>query len=222
MLQLKGVKRIYYSADGLLHQIPFAALSNTKSQTLGKQYNLVQMSSTSNVLPQNNKYYSGDILLAGGIDLAYDTTKKEREPINTNKATIAYRGSGEGSRGEEWTYLLGTKSEIEQISEIASQSGVNAKVLSGKKATEEQIKILSGNSPSILHIAAHGFFFENPKNKQDRNRMSEEESQFVQAEDPLLRSGLILAGGNYAWKNGAIHTKRRMEYLLHWKYPIWT
>jgi tetratricopeptide (TPR) repeat protein len=84
MLQLKGVKRIYYSADGLLHQIPFAALSNTKSQTLGKQYNLVQMSSTSNVLPQNNKYYSGDILLAGGIDLAYDTTKK-RKGANKHK-----------------------------------------------------------------------------------------------------------------------------------------
>ncbi|MFZ1856983.1 MAG: CHAT domain-containing protein, partial [Chitinophagaceae bacterium] len=57
---------------------------------------------------------------------------------------------------------------------------------------------LNGNSPQILHIATHGFFLPEPDKKREENNFSNENT-YTLADDPLLRSGLILAGGNYAW-----------------------
>ncbi len=49
----------------------------------------------------------------------------------------------------------------------------------------------------MLHIATHGFFFEN--REKTKRSLGDNQTQFTQADDPLLRSGLILAGGNYTW-----------------------
>jgi CHAT domain-containing protein len=68
-------------------------------------------------------------------------------------------------------------------------------LLIGAEATEINLKRMS--SPRLLHIATHGFFMEDVENKaddlgmrtlgMDRKRV---------AENPLLRSGLLLAGCN--------------------------
>lgn len=57
-------------------------------------------------------------------------------------------------------------------------------------------------SPRILHIATHGYFFPDPKlnvsggvNIFVRKRMV-----FKISDHPMMRSGLIMAGGNAAWK----------------------
>jgi CHAT domain-containing protein len=63
-------------------------------------------------------------------------------------------------------------------------------------ATEAAFKALSGNSPSVIHISTHGFFFENKK------RTSGQSNQYVTAEDPLIRAGLAMAGANEAWLKG--------------------
>ena len=63
---------------------------------------------------------------------------------------------------------------------------------------------MSGKSPVILHLATHGFFF--PDLKKSITSQSflnlEEHNHFELAENPLLRSGLVLAGANYVWKGG--------------------
>jgi CHAT domain-containing protein len=55
----------------------------------------------------------------------------------------------------------------------------------------------SGKSPSprVLHIATHGFFFPDPNSKSDG-------PSFTIADDPMIRSGLILAGAEHGWKTG--------------------
>ena len=57
------------------------------------------------------------------------------------------------------------------------------------EAIEEVIK--KANSPKILHIATHGFFFEDVKKKDELNGKG---NSFF--ENPLLRSGLVFAGVN--------------------------
>jgi CHAT domain-containing protein len=202
--ELSGVKTIYYATDGLLHQVPFAALGDKKSATIGERFNLVQLSSTANLVGLKPRQQAKKITLIGGVDYTFDTTSKSKilQPqYSYLDSESLSRSSSTNSRGQAWSYLPGTKTEVEAISALAEKRGVSTTLLIDDLPTEDQIKELSGNSPSVLHIATHGFFFENPK-QQKRDRL-DQELQFVQAEDPLLRSGLLLAGANYAWKNGS-------------------
>jgi CHAT domain-containing protein len=58
-------------------------------------------------------------------------------------------------------------------------------------------------SPRILHIATHGFFFPDPQDTlKSRQRSSGEEPVFKLSDNPMIRSGLLLAGANHAWKTG--------------------
>jgi len=59
-------------------------------------------------------------------------------------------------------------------------------VLSGAEALEETVKAVRG--PRLLHLATHGFFLVD-------QRRGDEETQ-AGLEDPLLRSGVLLAGAS--------------------------
>ena len=79
-------------------------------------------------------------------------------------------------------------------------------VLSGDSATEESVKALNGTaSPAVLHIATHGFFFPDPKELKDSVRTSmSAQNPFRQSDNPLMRSGLFLAGASNAWMGKSI------------------
>jgi CHAT domain-containing protein len=70
------------------------------------------------------------------------------------------------------------------------------------QATETALKKIS--SPSILHIATHGFFLEDAdkSSKAIKKSANKEKSKQPKIENPLLLSGLAFAGANER-KNGA-------------------
>src|SRR4030095_9469901 len=93
------------------------------------------------------------------------------------------------------------------IKELANKAGSPVITLSGVTATEESFKALSSNkSPSVIHIATHGFFFSDPKEQTDTAPMKFQTSGkvFRQSDNPLFRSGLAFAGANYKWTNKPI------------------
>lgn len=93
-------------------------------------------------------------------------------------------------RGADWEFLYGAKTEIDNIQAILKQARYQVSAFEGYAASEEAFKQLgSGDkSPRILHIATHGFFLADSGAADHSARMH--------------RSGLILAGANYAWKKG--------------------
>jgi CHAT domain-containing protein len=99
-----------------------------------------------------------------------------------------------------FNYLYGSANEVKGINKLARQWNYDIIVAEGIKATEESFKWLSGaNSPAVLHIASHGFFFPDPQNqKVDENTGGA--IILKQSGNPLIRSGLALAGANNAWK----------------------
>ncbi|GAB2766839.1 CHAT domain-containing protein [Salinimicrobium soli] len=181
---LGDASRIYFAPDGLLHQVSFAALQDGKNESLSTKYELVQLSSTAVLAePDEEKESRTAFLLIGGIDYGKGIDLE----VKANK-----------SRGESWNYLPGTRAEIENIAKILRKEKKQFSKLSGKEASEENFKQLSGTSPAVLHIATHGFFFEDQQRSRD-TVATDRSKYFREAENPLLRSGLIFSGANFAW-----------------------
>lgn len=101
----------------------------------------------------------------------------------------------DGSARKVWSQLPGSEDEGQRVSKLLS-----GKLLTGPNASVQ--RLLEANNPIVLHIASHGFFlpditepFRPPvENGGMRKRM-------YGYSDPLLRSGLVLAGANHASAN---------------------
>ncbi len=208
---LQDKEKIYYSTSGKLHQVSFAALADKEGKLLSENFDLVQLNSTGKLALINESPSKEPALLAGGIkfeyipndDNSFDSTTLYAYNILENEDIK--RSQSSYTRGEAWNYLPGTEKEVNKLSDIYEQYNISIQTVTGSFATEEYIKSLDGKSPKVLHLATHGFFFEDPKKNYDEiSTLSlNKEPAYKLSEDPLMRSGLILAGGNYAWENGS-------------------
>lgn len=187
---LKGVQKVYFSVDGTLHQTPIASLINAEGITVSDQFEMIQMANTGSIVKTSKPPSPKDILLMGGINYDYGSSQEVTDP-NTEKI--------KGQVGSNWLYLSGTQEEIENIEDLFTQYDISSTKWDSRIPTEEKFKALSGNGPQILHIATHGFFFENPG---ESKQIQFNGPVYSRANDPLIRSGLLLAGANYAWQKG--------------------
>ena len=86
-----------------------------------------------------------------------------------------------------------TRIEVENIKQSFKNKNWNVSSFIENKATESSLKII--HSPRVLHIATHGYFFENiPQDKENKQFMGVNRNKAMQ--DPMLRSGLLFSGAN--------------------------
>jgi CHAT domain-containing protein len=84
--------------------------------------------------------------------------------------------------------LPGTKVEIESISKILKASGYQVSQFTQKTATEASLKKVK--APALMHIATHGYFLKDVDQGNSAFGVHLENAN----DNPLLRSGLMLAG----------------------------
>jgi CHAT domain-containing protein len=93
--------------------------------------------------------------------------------------------------------LPATKIEVENISLTLKSKGWQVNSYLAENASETNIK--KQESPRILHIATHGYFFPDiPIDKDNTRFLGMDRQQVVQ--DPMLRSGLLFTGANRTLK----------------------
>ncbi len=90
--------------------------------------------------------------------------------------------------------LPGTKKEVNLIDSLFANASTSVTKYLSNDALEDSIKMV--HSPKTLHIATHGFFLESDDEHEGGK------DSYVQ--NPLLRSGLILAGANSYIAEGVI------------------
>ncbi|GAB3914451.1 CHAT domain-containing protein [Larkinella knui] len=226
---LQGVKTVYVSPAGRLHQIALAALPYPAdtNQRMADRFRIRQVGSTRVVALRNAQTErpfaknSFKTRLYGGI--TYEANKGTPSGQKTSQAI-------DNKAVKAWEYLPGTQTEIDALRRLLPPAQTT--FLNREAATEGSVKALSGRPPSVLHIATHGFFFTPPPKPQnvieippgdnitiDVRELSEkarkereaakrladatdERSRFRFSENPLLRSGLVMAGANYVWRGG--------------------
>ncbi|MEC4869093.1 MAG: CHAT domain-containing tetratricopeptide repeat protein, partial [Jaaginema sp. PMC 1078.18] len=192
--KLSNKTHILLSPDSQLNLIPFAALIDENNQYLVENYQITYLTTGRDLLRlQNQQEPRQASVIVANPD--YD------EP-GVNNSEIAFnRGSNQRSNDMDsirFGALPGTAREAAAIQPLLP----NATVLTQLEATEQAIKQVE--APRILHIATHGFFLNvdlvAPSANPFENRgvlgvsLESEARTPANQENPLLRSGLALAG----------------------------
>ncbi|MGI2905139.1 tetratricopeptide repeat protein [Tolypothrix sp. VBCCA 56010] len=177
---LGDARHLLLSPDGQLTLIPFEALKDEQNKYLIQPYAFSYLTSGRDLLrfqlPANSR--STPVVFA---NIDYDqqeiaTASAVRGSENRRSADLA---------SLQFPSLDNTLEEANKIKGIFP----NTKIISGKQATEAVIKQLP--APSILHLATHGFFVPDQEDNMETRLIAS-----LRLENPLLRSGLALAGIN--------------------------
>ena len=202
---LKDVETVYYSPSGLLHQINIGAIpfENEKKriETLADRYTMRTMLSTRNlVLEKGDSFIKKNAVIYGGIEYDYDSIAiakaiERLEPIASNRDNP---DASRASDGEAWPYLTKAEKESQKINELLNRHEFEVALNSGYNATEESFKRLGVQeaSPYVIHLATHGFFY--PK-RVDTSAQKRGKNTYKISDNPMIRSGIILAGANRSW-----------------------
>ncbi|MEQ8957101.1 MAG: CHAT domain-containing protein [Coleofasciculus sp. C2-GNP5-27] len=159
-------RHILIAPDGALSLIPFEALVDESNRYLVETYSFTYLTSGRDLLRLQTPFPSHDnpVLIADPYFQRPGEFVADIRFIDLAKRTFPP--------------LPGTAEEAEAIGQL-----LNITPLTGEFATERAVKQV--NSPSILHIATHGFFESNPQSEAGADTINN---------NPLLLSGLVLAG----------------------------
>ena len=195
--ELRDIHTIYYTSSGLLHRVNLNAIEYRTGEILADHFELHKLSSTRElaIRSQKSAYTQKSAALFGGIDYEKGEIVLN-EDLNITNFDNALGDDFRTFRGDDWEYLQWTEKEVEGARESLEKSDFVVDLKKRQQATEEQFKILDKNKPSpkVLHLATHAYFF--PKSVSNNKKIN----AFKSAKQPMIRSGLILAGANEAWK----------------------
>lgn len=205
---LRDVKTIYYAPSGLLHRINPAALRDADKQPLSAGRQWVRVGGMRELVAGRSADRSfardpaapSSASVWGGIRYDMDSLAfAAANPLDPAAEPLSEFRRKTGDEG--WKPLTGSALEAEQIAELLQKTGFRTEVLSGYAASEERFKTIGQTTPSprILHVATHGFAYPDPK-KESQRSFIEQKPVYKLQDDPMLRSGLILAGANHYWE----------------------
>ena len=194
-------KQLFICPDGDLNLIPFEILVDPEDNYLIEKYTFNYLTSGRDLLEadlkkkQNEQNQRGKIVLIGNPDYGFTFRKSKPKESNIRNYNI------------HLSPLPNTEQEIIKISELFNND--ETLVYTGKDASEENLRSIK--SPKMLHLATHGFFLpsnkEDNKTKRSEGRNIDEKKKEIIAglEDPLLCSGIALAGFNMATNSNGLN-----------------
>jgi CHAT domain-containing protein len=204
---IKGKKELYISPDGNLNLIPFEVLITPEGKYLMEDHLITYVAAGRDIMRfMDTATAKGEALIIADPD--YDMGLEEREKVAKAMGVAESRMVGSISRdaaGFRFERLPDTKIEADAIEKVLMKSQkVNVRNYQDKKALEEVL--LSVKEPKILHLSTHGYFLkdEEIRHQQKMGLISHEEDKIVDIgiENPMLRSGIVLAGVNASLKEG--------------------
>lgn len=172
-----GAKRIYFSPDGVYQQLNLYTLKNPSTQQyLLDEADIRLVTNTKDILQQQPTSSNKTAVIFSYPDFG----NKQKVPVSDSTRVPGFPDLFE---------LPGTLAEGDSVRNILKAKLWKVEERIKKLATEEEMKKIS--RPAVLHIATHGFFLKNVKDNSARTMGMQSEAV---RQNPLLRSGVILAG----------------------------
>ncbi len=201
---IQGRQHLLISPDSQLNRLPFETLLTTNGEYLIEQYQISYLNSGRDllrfgVLPPST---APAVVLANPD---YNTAVAPGATQVAHSPSTPLRDRATDLSQLQVEPLPGTAAEVSAIAPLLP----NPTILTEANATETALK--QAQQPSILHIATHGFFLANaprpePADSRTLALGGDGSRAFAFAstpiENPLLRSGLALAGFNRRTSGG--------------------
>ncbi|MEQ8667928.1 MAG: CHAT domain-containing protein, partial [Pirellulales bacterium] len=218
---LGDARMIYLSPDGELNRIAFEALTAADGSYLIDHYEFAYASSSRDLLRASDKPATGTIVFASPD---YDLNDQPAVPGENLLADVT-RGAPDywqgdlsrDTRGLSWDRLPATEGEASRVVEMFAMHDVYGPAHSflGSDALEGLLKRMQ--APRILHLATHGFYLADQQREHpeqsflDRglgaSTTAADLGRLGKLENPLLRSGIVLAGANRLGEAGGETTE---------------
>lgn len=182
---------LYIAPSSYVSFINFSAIKNG-DERLSSKYRIVRLFSGADLVDANSSAPVKDAALFGNIKYSMDAN----ELAQKSSQFVAIRSSDRGNLSP----LPNTLTEIKQINNIFKSSKtlkVKAKCYYGRDASEALFKSFDGNSPELIHLATHGYYF-NARERLAHTYLKENKYN----SSTMLFNGLLLSGATLAWNNG--------------------
>jgi len=178
---LETADMVFVVADGSLHLVSFTSLpTGDRDYLLESPFTLHNLTAEKTLTEEHARVKAeGRLVALGGAD--YRPEGKDEAALDLQAA----RNFTPGDISLNFGALPHAKDEARQINDIWSDQGRPTVLLMGSDATEANLK---ANLPGcqVVHLATHGFFLPRPAELARADRW----------DNPLVRSGLALAGAN--------------------------
>jgi CHAT domain-containing protein/Tfp pilus assembly protein PilF len=181
------------SPDGDLNLIPFEALVDGQGRYLVEHYSVTYLTSGRELqrMQVARNSVSDPLVMADPLFGDPETDKPSKSDTRKSKSLPKRQSviTGNDLSQVYFAPLGGTEREASTIKSLFPE----ITLLTGPAATEARLK--QASAPRLLHIATHGFFLTDELNETDTPG-ARGISASAKIENPLLRSGLALAGAN--------------------------
>jgi CHAT domain-containing protein/tetratricopeptide (TPR) repeat protein len=221
---LQGIKSVFLVPDGSLHLVNFAALPVGQTNYLVERGPLIHYLSAERDLVLTAPEHANGGLLAlgspafddtgsfaalkpetgGGIELAAGATFRGSRPDCVTFESMRFAPLPDSAREAKEIVALWEKTRVKQtnrgaqLRSAAQETAGRVRYLTGPAATEGAFK-LEATGKRVLHLATHGFFLDgrcaSALDPGEQNPAGVPVA--VTGENPMLLSGLVLAGANH-------------------------
>ncbi len=184
---LKGITKLYVSADGIYQKINLSGLYNLLTKKYVQQeFEICYTSNISSIVKRKDNSASINLTatLIGYPDYEYDF-KNKLSLANQPASDAVAKRYGLNNLPK----LPGTKKEVDEIAEELKNKNWKVSEFISENASEENLRKV--NSPGVLHIATHGYYLKDIET-EDKLFLGFESKNLK--ENSYLRSGIILAG----------------------------
>lgn len=201
--KLSQFEHLIISPDGSLNLLPFEILRTPEGKYLLEDFVITYATSGRDLVTSKEEFEKNNraVIFADPLyDLGGDGRDKALTALDLKDKTLM-RGAPWVFRGDGFSPLPDTQLEAKRVGDaLKMMGGINLEIYQQDQALEEVL--LTTESPRFLHVATHGYFFDSEDLKTVENDAINMSALHLLRENPMLRSGIVLAGANTSLREG--------------------
>jgi CHAT domain-containing protein/Tfp pilus assembly protein PilF len=181
--KLKGIKKVWFSADGVYHKLNLGTLQNPATgKHVMEELEIALLGSTKDLLTGKSEESENRLACLVGNPDFQPGTQTSAGAKSRSGPEISYYFTPDPAL--EISSLPGTQVELDSVAGLLEQKGWEVQQYTGSSAAEEKIK--DSYKPRVMLLSTHGFF----------------RADTTPGSNPLLRSGLLLSGAAKTLREG--------------------